>query len=176
MITVSDRMVIDMSVKRPLPRSSQRPLSRQEPGMDGAVQRAAKIVECSVSSIKYHFFRLINPFFRVCLGDSCYFVSPTADLKDWNAARQTCRQIYQHPTDRTRSSDLVSIHDQLENDFVFSLMGDKVNRWTGLHEDWDRRTMFWSDNTPYNFNYWAAKEPLYNPLVIGDPLLPVISA
>ena len=101
-------------------------------------------------------------------GEYCYYFAPRSVQFNWSQSLDACQQMYQHPTDRSSSSDLASIHDQLENDFIFSQMGvDQYSRWIGLHEDFDRATFFWSDNTPYNFNYWARGEPLMHGQVMG---------
>ncbi|OQV11956.1 C-type mannose receptor 2 [Hypsibius exemplaris] len=93
--------------------------------------------------------------------DSCYFVSPREIRVTWDEARNACRAINPNPTDRGGYSDLVSIHDKLENDFLFAQMGlhDRQDRWLGLHEDRDRQTMFWSDQTRFDFNFWEPREP-----------------
>ncbi|OWA55423.1 putative Macrophage mannose receptor 1 [Hypsibius exemplaris] len=36
---------------------------------------------------------------------------------------------------------------------------DTYSRWIGLHEDWDRQTLFWTDQTPVDFLHWAINEP-----------------
>ncbi|OQV11953.1 Macrophage mannose receptor 1 [Hypsibius exemplaris] len=98
----------------------------------------------------------------VRFGDSCYYISPRGVQVTWDEARNACRAINPNPTDQGGHSDLVSIHDQLENDFLFAQMGlhDRQNRWIGLHEDWQKSVFYWSDQTPFNFNFWEQHEPL----------------
>ncbi|OWA52739.1 Macrophage mannose receptor 1 [Hypsibius exemplaris] len=93
-------------------------------------------------------------------GSSCYWISPTNEQKNWNDAHRACQQLYAHPTDITKSSDLVSIHNDLENDFLMAHLGaDRVNRWTGLHEEIDRSTLYWTDQSYMEFTNWDYREP-----------------
>ncbi|OQV23367.1 Macrophage mannose receptor 1 [Hypsibius exemplaris] len=95
-------------------------------------------------------------------GSSCYWFSPANDLKNWNDAHRSCQELYAHPTDLSKSSDLVSIHNELEQDFLMAHMGaDRLNRWTGLHEEIDRSTLYWTDQSYFGFTNWNYREPIY---------------
>ena len=68
--------------------------------------------------------------------------------------------MFNHPSmDMKKSSDLLSIHNMFEQSFVTANLGDRSERWIGLHEDASRRVMYWSDGTPMTFSHWNPTEP-----------------
>jgi hypothetical protein len=99
-------------------------------------------------------------------GGYCYVISASTELVDWNTANERCSNIYIDQDDHSSSSYLVSIHDQIEQDFLLGQLGkirDGLNRWTGLHEDIENKfDFFWSDNTPFDFEVWNWREPIYS--------------
>jgi hypothetical protein len=87
---------------------------------------------------------------------------------DWNTANERCSNIYIDQDDHSSSSFLVSIHDQIEQDFLLGQLGkvrDGLNRWTGLHEDPETKQFYWSDNTLFDFSLWNWREPINSTLV-----------
>ena len=93
-------------------------------------------------------------------GDSCYWFSPAKELRTWDEAKNICRSLFRDPSkDLRKSSDLVSIRNMYEQSFVMANLGDRVERWIGLHEDASRQVMYWTDNTPMTFSRWNPTEP-----------------
>ena len=102
-------------------------------------------------------FKSIGFILNFFVGGFCYYFSSAAtESLTWAAAADRCHEI--HPT-----SSLVSIHSQLENDFILAEMGragDGANRWTGLHGDRDSWMFQWSDNTAFDWKAgWSWNEP-----------------
>ncbi|OQV23366.1 putative Macrophage mannose receptor 1 [Hypsibius exemplaris] len=92
-------------------------------------------------------------------GSFCYWFSGLGEVKNWNDALKTCQDLYHHPNDPSKSSSLVSIHSDLENDFLVSHMGDRVPRWTGMREESDGTTAYWADGSFVNYLNWHFGEP-----------------
>ncbi|OQV23363.1 Macrophage mannose receptor 1 [Hypsibius exemplaris] len=93
-------------------------------------------------------------------GSSCYWFSPANERKNWGDALKSCQQLYAHPTDLAKSSSLVSIQSDLEQDFLLAHMGaDRSNRWTGLHEEHDQKTLYWTDHSYFGYSNWNYREP-----------------
>ncbi|OQV23365.1 putative Macrophage mannose receptor 1 [Hypsibius exemplaris] len=51
---------------------------------------------------------------------------------------------------------------------------DRLNRWTGLHEEIDRSTLYWTDQSYFGYANWNYREPIYMStqecvLMYGDP-------
>jgi len=83
----------------------------------------------------------------------CYLFE-TKNIVTWSAARGKCKEL------GGLNSDLASIHDIQENNFVVENMeGTTVNVWIGLYQQTDK-TFHWSDALPANFFRWAPGEPL----------------
>ncbi|XP_055351238.1 uncharacterized protein LOC129597631 [Paramacrobiotus metropolitanus] len=96
--------------------------------------------------------------------DSCYFFSSPLSQADWNNAHASCGYLYMNEEDHTKSSQLLSIHDALEQSFVVAQMGrDRVNRWMGLFEDRQKKGWFYSDDTPFDYTNWDFSEPVPYP-------------
>lgn len=79
----------------------------------------------------------------------CYkvFMQP----KTWTSARDACRAF--------SNTNLVSMHDLAENNFVRSLTNSSYDAWIGLN---DRGTMsghVWSDYSPVQFTNWGIGQP-----------------
>ena len=102
--------------------------------------------------------------FSLISGSWCYWFSPPGDHKIWTDAHKTCQQLYSHPTDLSKSSNLVSIHSQVEQDFLVAhVWADRAYpyRWTGLHEESDGgRTLYWTDQTAVDYSNWNYREPM----------------
>ena len=94
------------------------------------------------------------------LGEFCYYFSPKNEKKTWDEARLACRNLYRTPSDRSKKSDLASIHDRNEQAFLAAHSGeDGISRWIGLHEDSGDSEMYWSDDTEVDYVNWKEVEP-----------------
>ncbi|XP_058635365.1 type-2 ice-structuring protein-like isoform X2 [Onychostoma macrolepis] len=81
-------------------------------------------------------------------GDRCYkFFSQSIS---WIAAERKC--IDQH-------ANLASVHSELENDFLLSLVPSSKRCWFGVHDGVQEGAWLWSDGTPYDYTNWCADEP-----------------
>ncbi|XP_042869527.1 macrophage mannose receptor 1-like isoform X1 [Penaeus japonicus] len=78
----------------------------------------------------------------------------------FNEARDDCR---------SKGGDLVSIHSQEENEFVYSLVGEDyyyTSAWIGLSDEGHSSELTWVDNTPVTFTNY--KQFGYDPIMY-DP-------
>ena len=78
---------------------------------------------------------------------NCYWKSPFT--VDWHSGEQTC--YFEYP-----GSHMVSIHDNLENFFVFERVANHT--WLGLRTD-TGSGWYWTDHTPANFTKWCDGYP-----------------
>ena len=69
-------------------------------------------------------------------GDECYFFSATSDgMKTWDSAQADCE--YRASAFSKGPGTLVSIHNRLENDFIYDQL-KAINRgeaWIGLYKE-----------------------------------------
>ena len=86
-------------------------------------------------------------------GTNCYKVIPTDDGINWFDAQKACERL---------GSNLVSIHDQSEQDYIFSLIkstsfvSNAIGPWIGLNRTaLHSETWQWSDGTSFDFSYWC---------------------
>lgn len=94
-------------------------------------------------------------------GGFCYYFSAATDRLNWRAANGKCNAIFVDATDYSSSSYLLSVRNQMEQDFILSQLGVRgngANHWTGLHGS-AKNSFYWTDNTPWDFNAWAWGEP-----------------
>merc|ERR550532_1099162 len=91
-------------------------------------------------------------------GDYCYRFIKRAK-KDWNFARFNCLQ---------QNSDLVSIHDNQELDFIMSNVREKIGPenpfhadgvWIGMQDFRGRHYYQWSDHSEVVYTNWEPGEP-----------------
>ncbi|XP_016313609.1 ladderlectin-like [Sinocyclocheilus anshuiensis] len=81
-------------------------------------------------------------------GVRCYkFFSQSAD---WITAERHC--IDHH-------ANLASVHDELENRFLRSLLPSTTRCWLGVHDGVQEGQWLWSDGTPYDYTNWCSNEP-----------------
>ncbi|XP_036973174.1 macrophage mannose receptor 1 [Acanthopagrus latus] len=88
-----------------------------------------------------------QPHFRYC-----YKLFHNVDWsmkKSWGAAREDCV---------SRGADLVSIHNQEEEDFL-SLYSKGTSKWIGLKRNPTEGGYSWSDGTPVSHTNWGHGEP-----------------
>ena len=91
-------------------------------------------------------------------GTNCYKVIPAGDDGiNWFDAQKGCESL---------GSNLASIHDQNEQDYIFSLVKSasfvgKVNGpWIGLNRTAPHSQIWqWSDGTSFDFFYWSPGQP-----------------
>uniref|UniRef100_A0A671V8C8 C-type lectin domain-containing protein n=1 Tax=Sparus aurata TaxID=8175 RepID=A0A671V8C8_SPAAU len=79
--------------------------------------------------------------------DFCY--KPFQDKKTWHDAQTACRNL---------GADLVSIHNQEEEDFL-SLYSKGTSKWIGLKRNPTEGGYSWSDGTPVSHTNWGYGEP-----------------
>ncbi|OQV13092.1 C-type mannose receptor 2 [Hypsibius exemplaris] len=91
----------------------------------------------------------------------CYYFAPNTENYSWRGASVRCNQRI--PATGGYHSDLVSIHDQIEQDFLLAelgRLGDGANRWIGLQGDQETKKFYWSDETPFDWQSgWQWSEP-----------------
>ncbi|XP_062340567.1 macrophage mannose receptor 1 [Osmerus eperlanus] len=88
-----------------------------------------------------------EPYFR-----NCYKLFTNVDFslkKSWGAAREDCL---------SRGADLVSIHNQDEENFL-SIYTKGTSKWIGLKHDPTDGGYHWSDATPVSHTNWGSGEP-----------------
>ncbi|XP_070560013.1 C-type lectin-like [Ptychodera flava] len=56
-------------------------------------------------------------------------------------------------------SHIASIHNEQENDFVFTFQGSFVNMWIGLHDNEQEHVFQWTDDSPLGYQNWHAGQP-----------------
>ncbi|RUS72270.1 hypothetical protein EGW08_019971, partial [Elysia chlorotica] len=83
---------------------------------------------------------------------SCYQVLRSTGGLDWATAGHVCS---------SRLSNLVSITDDAENKFVYSLIPKNFSGyvWTGLNDLTTENTFVWSDNERVTYTLWDRREP-----------------
>ncbi|XP_076342287.1 macrophage mannose receptor 1-like isoform X2 [Tachypleus tridentatus] len=90
------------------------------------------------------------------LGDKCYLFSEENGEEEmtWQEAREACRK-------KGSNHDLVSIHSTKEQMFLTSALAfSKTSVWIGLKRaKGSNRRFIWSDNSPFDFDHWAPREP-----------------
>ena len=80
---------------------------------------------------------------------NCYWEAPFG--VDWQSGELTCYTKFP-------GSHMVSIHDILENAFVFETMAT-YSTWTGLRRIHTDSDWYWTDGTPANWTNWCDGQP-----------------
>ncbi|XP_022236813.1 low affinity immunoglobulin epsilon Fc receptor-like, partial [Limulus polyphemus] len=72
----------------------------------------------------------------------------------WQEAREACRK-------KGPNHDLVSVHSKKEQMFLTSMLAySKKSAWIGLKRaEGQYHRFIWSDNSRFDFDYWAPREP-----------------
>ena len=92
------------------------------------------------------------------LRDKCYWGSDFA--LDWDHADHLCRTII-------AGSELVSIHDDDANSFVYNTVLDGRLGWLGLTRESTDDPWTWTDGSPYNYSQFGGFESALH-AVTGD--------
>ncbi|XP_016111542.1 ladderlectin-like [Sinocyclocheilus grahami] len=82
------------------------------------------------------------------LMDGCYKFFPQS--VNWITAERNCQSL---------GSNLASVHNKMENDFLLSLVPSSTRSWVGVHYGVQEVQWVWSDGTPYDYTYWCSYEP-----------------
>ena len=74
--------------------------------------------------------------------------------QDWDGAKDACSYW-------SSKSQLVSIHNLGENEYIYSLFNYKngLNAWTGGYLNPDTGVWAWLDGSTFDYSNWASGEP-----------------
>uniref|UniRef100_A0A8C1J106 C-type lectin domain-containing protein n=1 Tax=Cyprinus carpio TaxID=7962 RepID=A0A8C1J106_CYPCA len=99
----------------------------------------------SSSALSRPKFLASNCFFS-SIGNTSYLIKTN---KNWTDAQSHCRQYY---------TDMPTIHNSSENDYISNMLDSGWNVWIGLFLDsWE-----WSDKWILFFRHWVAGQPSMN--------------
>ncbi|XP_003199282.2 uncharacterized protein [Danio rerio] len=84
-------------------------------------------------------------------GSRCFkFFSESVD---WITAEINCQSL---------GTNLASIQNKVENDFLLSLVPDSTRCWIGGHDGEQEGQWLWTDGSVYNYTNWCPGEPNNN--------------
>ncbi|XP_059355386.1 ladderlectin-like [Carassius carassius] len=73
---------------------------------------------------------------------------------------QTVNVITAERNCQSLDSNLASVHNKMENDFLMSLLPpSSTHSWIGAHDAIQEGQWVWSDGTPYDYTNWCSGEP-----------------
>nr|AAI50375.1 Zgc:171670 protein [Danio rerio] len=69
---------------------------------------------------------------------------------NWVTAERNCQSL---------GGNLASVHDQVENDFLLTLVPGSTRCWIGGHDGEQDGQWLWSDGSVYGYTNWCSGEP-----------------
>ncbi|XP_073670710.1 ladderlectin-like [Paramisgurnus dabryanus] len=81
-------------------------------------------------------------------GLQCYKFFP--QLVNWTTSEKNCQSI---------DSNLASVRNTVDNNFLLSLVSADTQAWIGGHDGEIEGQWLWSDGSQFDFSNWCPKEP-----------------
>ncbi|XP_026128726.1 ladderlectin-like [Carassius auratus] len=73
---------------------------------------------------------------------------------------QTVNMITAERNCQSLDSNLASVHNKMENEFLMSLLPpSSTHSWIGAYDAIQEGQWVWTDGTPYDYTYWCSGEP-----------------
>ena len=90
---------------------------------------------------------------------SCYGI-PWRGVHDWKDARVACRELTEKFSSFHLSFDLVSIHNDEENSFIFNnVTHGECCYYLGLRRNVGENDFQWSDQSQFSYESWGQDYP-----------------
>ncbi|XP_018958711.1 ladderlectin-like [Cyprinus carpio] len=96
----------------------------------------------------------------VNLAEKCAYGWTNFGVRCYKFFPQTVNMITAERNCQNLDSNLASVHNKMENDFLLSLLpSSSMRSWIGAHDAIQDGQWVWSDGTPYDYTNWCSNEP-----------------
>ncbi|XP_026128728.1 ladderlectin [Carassius auratus] len=94
------------------------------------------------------------------LAEKCPYGWKNFGVRCFKFFPQTVNMITAERNCQSLDSNLASVQNKMENDFLMSLLPpSSTNFWIGAYDAIQEGQWLWTDGTPYDYTYWCSGEP-----------------